>query len=68
LTATASLAADSAPPAKPKNVLFIAVDDLDTRIGCYGDPIAKTPNMAPVGPGVLTEHAARPARRSDRMR
>ena len=31
-------------PARP-NVLFVIVDDLDCRIGCYGDPIAKTPGM-----------------------
>lgn len=31
-------------PAKP-NVLFIAVDDLRPSLGCYGDPLAKTPHM-----------------------
>jgi len=27
------------------NVLFIAVDDLKPAIGCYGDPLAITPNL-----------------------
>ena len=39
LILTAALAAD-----RP-NVLFIAVDDLKPTLGCYGDPVAKTPNI-----------------------
>lgn len=27
------------------NILFIAVDDLRTSLQCYGDPLAKTPNI-----------------------
>src|SRR3954464_7690840 len=34
-----------AASAKPVNVLFIAVDDLRPALGCYGDPLAKTPNI-----------------------
>ena len=30
--------------AKP-NILFIAADDLSCALGCYGDPIAKTPHL-----------------------
>lgn len=32
-------------PTKLPNVLFIIFDDLSTKIGCYGDRFAKTPNF-----------------------
>ena len=30
---------------RPKNILFIAIDDLRPEIGAYGSELAKTPNM-----------------------
>ena len=37
--------ADDATPAKKPNVLFVVFDDLDPKVGCFGDAFAKTPNM-----------------------
>ncbi len=33
------------PAAERPNILFIAVDDLRPELGCYGSPIAVTPNL-----------------------
>ena len=35
------------------NVLFIAVDDLRPELGCYGSPIAVTPNLDKLAAGGL---------------
>ncbi|MFO0945182.1 MAG: sulfatase [Planctomycetota bacterium] len=38
-------ASPSVAEADRPNVLFIAVDDMNTDLGCYGQPLAKTPNI-----------------------
>jgi iduronate 2-sulfatase len=39
------LLAARVPAANPLNVLFVAVDDLRTNLGCYGDPVVVTPHL-----------------------
>jgi iduronate 2-sulfatase len=39
------LLAVACPGADRPNVLFLIVDDLTTTLGCYGDKVARTPNM-----------------------
>jgi len=43
--ATCLVAADSASAAEPKNVLLLIADDLGFQMGCYRDPVARTPNL-----------------------
>jgi arylsulfatase A-like enzyme/GH35 family endo-1,4-beta-xylanase len=49
----------SIDPYSGTNILFIAIDDMKPIAGCYGDPLAQTPNMdelASVGTVFLNNH------------
>jgi len=45
VVATLAVTAPAAEPPRARNVLFIVADDLNTSLGCYGDPLAKTPHL-----------------------
>jgi arylsulfatase A-like enzyme len=58
LTLGCILAAAVSAAAERPNVLFIISDDLNNYLGCYGDPLAKTPNIdALAARGVKFERA-----------
>ena len=42
---TLGLRSANAEEAQRPNVLFLISDDLNNLLGCYGDPLAKTPNI-----------------------
>lgn len=43
--ALACVLADTSRGGERPNILFIAIDDLRPELGCYGSPIAKSPNL-----------------------
>jgi len=58
IVAAALLPLGALHAASKPNVLFIAVDDLRPDLGCYGNPIAKSPNIDRIAArGTVFNHA-----------
>ncbi|NMB71430.1 MAG: sulfatase-like hydrolase/transferase [Bacteroidales bacterium] len=45
LGALAVVNASGQQPKKPLNILWISTEDISPHLGCYGDPVARTPNI-----------------------
>lgn len=45
LTTVSAAESDTLPAADRPNILFIAVDDMRPELGCYGNPLAHSPNI-----------------------
>ncbi|MDQ5977595.1 MAG: hypothetical protein QG602_567 [Verrucomicrobiota bacterium] len=53
-----ALAAESATPAPRPNILWVVSEDNNPLLGCYGEPLARTPHLdALARRGVLYRHA-----------